>query len=654
MPSAPLWPRNVHGDRIVVAAIVTTIAFAVYAQTLLPDVDLGDTGAFQAAVLWPETSARQAYPLYFGLAAPFVRLLSTDNPARGLNLFSAVGAAAAVGLLTWVVAAVTRSLAGGVAGGLLLAFSYTFWTQAVIAEVYALHLALVGVSLVALNAFAAKPTRARLAMFCAVYALAFGNHLSMILLFVPSAAFVLMVHPRPRELFRPGVIGMSMLIAVAGALQYWPNFTAIWSSIDAPEPGIERLAGFWFDVTKADWRESMVLGINVTDAGNRLAMWSWDAYQQFGWVGLILAILGSIRLWWISRAWAAFVGLAYAINTIFTVTYNVGDSHVFFLPGHFFAAFAAGAALALPARAERRNVPADRLTQTGIRVVLQGFAAVVIVYAVWRAWDTWPAADRHRDYRGAQLASRATYGLTEQNALLVSQMNWDQENALLYSARYSHPEVAWVRLFEVLPHFPYLVRDNLGIGREVVLTADAAADVVAAYDGLFPLLQDDLPAAPPLSVTAAGIPRGSPYFLTILAPLRAYRYDEAEVERALEILAGERMPARQSAAYEVVAGIAGEAPALYRTSQTPFRDRISLLGDQFTVRMDAWLPSDTFRRGGFGHVVRGHERVLFVERGVSLVWFSAGDSPVVAYAAGPYAPRPRFRIPLERTRLAAR
>ena len=67
----------------------------------------------------------------------------------------------------------------------------------------------------------------------------------------------------------------------------------------------------------------------------------------------------------------------------------------------------------------------------------------------------------------------------EQNALLVSQMNWDQENALLYSARYTHPEVAWVRLFEVLPHFPYLVRDNLGIGREVVLTADAAADVVS-------------------------------------------------------------------------------------------------------------------------------------------------------------------------------
>ena len=49
-----------------------TLAFALYTPTLLPGVDLGDTGGFQAAVLWPETSARQAYPLYYALARPFV------------------------------------------------------------------------------------------------------------------------------------------------------------------------------------------------------------------------------------------------------------------------------------------------------------------------------------------------------------------------------------------------------------------------------------------------------------------------------------------------------------------------------------------------------------------------------------------------------
>ena len=53
-------------------------------------------------MLWPETSARQAYPLYYSLARPFVLAVSPGNPARGLNLFSAVCGGLAIGLLTYV------------------------------------------------------------------------------------------------------------------------------------------------------------------------------------------------------------------------------------------------------------------------------------------------------------------------------------------------------------------------------------------------------------------------------------------------------------------------------------------------------------------------------------------------------------------------
>src|SRR5688572_3709518 len=115
------------------AAVTATVAFGAYTMTLLPGVDLGDTGGFQAAVLWPETSARRGYPLYYALAAPFVGAVSAANPARGLNLFSAVCAAAGVGLLAYGAGLVARSAIAGAAAGLLLAFSYTFWTQSVIA-----------------------------------------------------------------------------------------------------------------------------------------------------------------------------------------------------------------------------------------------------------------------------------------------------------------------------------------------------------------------------------------------------------------------------------------------------------------------------------------------------------------------------------------
>src|SRR5207248_9719325 len=84
---------------------------------------------------------------------------------------------------------------------------------------------------------------------------------------------------------------------------------------------------------------------------DRFGMWWFDARQQFGLIGLLLAVVGAFRLWVISRAWATLVILAYAINTIFAFTYNVGDTHVFYLPSHLFAAFLAGVAIAPVGRA---------------------------------------------------------------------------------------------------------------------------------------------------------------------------------------------------------------------------------------------------------------------------------------------------------------
>ena len=96
--------------RIVIACIVATVAFWAYTRTLLPGVDAGDTGGFQAAVLWPQVSARQAYPLYYNLARPFVSAAAPVDPARALNLFSAMWGAVAVGLAVYVSAAITGSL----------------------------------------------------------------------------------------------------------------------------------------------------------------------------------------------------------------------------------------------------------------------------------------------------------------------------------------------------------------------------------------------------------------------------------------------------------------------------------------------------------------------------------------------------------------
>ena len=615
----------------VVGCIVATLAFSAYARTLLPGVDLGDTGGFQAAVLWPGVSARQAYPLYYALARPFVAALSPENPARGLNLFSALWAAIAVGLLTGITAIVSRSLLGGVAAGLLLAFSYTFWTQAVIAEVYSLHLALIGCCLVALAAYAERPCRTRLAVFLAVYALSFGNHLSMILLLIPFATFLLMTTEPRATLVRAPTLALAAAIAVGGALQYLPNLLAVWTSLDAPEQWTERIAAFWFDVTKADWRESMVLGVAHSEIADRFAMFLFDANQQFGLGGLVCAVAGAIVLRRTNRPWAALVLIAYLVNTVFAFTYNVGDPHVFFLPSHYFVALMTGCFVAAAARRTR--------------VAAVPVAVLTLAYAAWRGYDTWPAADRHTDRRAAQLVEHLTFGINERDALLVTALNWQIENALLYETRYRKTDVVWVRLSDVFLHFPFFIRDNHASRRDIVLTSAAASQVSMAFGSLLPIVSDPLPPTPTLSSTVARIPRGSAYALMRLTPPRGELLDEDMFEEVLSTLTGSAVAVRIPAPYEVWIGRFGEAPLLYRSSPRPFRGTVRLPEGDLEIRLEGWVPLETFRRGGYGHVTLDRAPLMTVERGVSLVWLDAHGPATPFYAAGLYATRPRFRIP---------
>jgi outer membrane lipoprotein carrier protein len=613
-------------NRIAAACLVATLAFWAYTQTLLPGVDLGDTGVFQAAVLWPAVSARQAYPLYFAAGRTFVRTVSAVNPARGMNLFSAVWGAVAIGLLTMFTALITDSLAAGVIAALMLAFSYTFWSQAIIAEVYTLHLALVLACCLALYWYAARPSQGRLAIFFAVYAAAFGNHLSMILLLVPFTVFLLQVTPERRTLFTAPTIVLAVAIAAAGALQYWPNLMATVGSVNGGWS--DRLAMFWFDTTKTDWRETMVLGIPRDQMLDRIAMWWFDLRQQFGITGALLAVVGLGRLWIDSRRWAMLVTLGWIINTAFAFTYNVGDTHVFYLPSHLFAAVCIGAAVP-------RNIGR-----------LPSFATVlVILYAGWSAWDTWPAIDRHDDHRAETLVARLSLGVTPRASILVTDLNWQLENALLYYNRWVRPDVGWIRLPEVQLHFPFLVSDNRAIGRDVVLDGYAARDVVAAFGPLFPLEQDPVPVTGDWLDEIARIPRGSMYVLCILAPTSDQPLDATKLAAAIDTLTNHHPVAGLTGAYQMMAGLAGEAPLVNRSHDRPFRADFRMLDEPFSVRIESWLSFDTFRRAGFAHVIRGRDHALIVERGISLVWFDREGRPSAPiYGASLYAPGPRYRI----------
>ena len=123
----------------------------------------------------------------------------------------------------------------------------------------------------------------------------------------------------------------------------------------------EALGKFWFDVTKADWRETLVMSVSETgpetSAGDvlvRSAPAVRRAGRRAGRTRILLCRCGA------GRSRGMLLLLLYAANLAFAWTYNVGDAYIFFLPSHYVVALCAGAGVAaiaaLCARVSSRTV----------------------------------------------------------------------------------------------------------------------------------------------------------------------------------------------------------------------------------------------------------------------------------------------------------
>src|SRR6476646_10318430 len=113
-------------------------ALALYTATLLPGIGSGDTAEFQRVVPTLGVAHPTGYPLYTMLGWLWSQLPLGATPAWRMNLFSAVMAALAVGALFLVGRALGQSRLVAAMAALTFAVSATFWSQATIAEVYAL------------------------------------------------------------------------------------------------------------------------------------------------------------------------------------------------------------------------------------------------------------------------------------------------------------------------------------------------------------------------------------------------------------------------------------------------------------------------------------------------------------------------------------
>ena len=550
-----------------------------------------------------------------------------------MNFASAVYGAMAVGLTVWLGARLFGSVFAGLGAGLFLAFSYTFWSQAVTAEVYTLHLLIFSAATIALTSWADRPSAGKLALFYGIYAIGFGNHLSMVLL-LPAFALFLLLNRRATQHgdpLWPGSIAVALGMALLGALQYAWNFRGLWTSLEPPSSLAEGLGKFWFDVTKADWRETLVMNVSETGLQTRPAMYWFDLRQQVGLTGVLLATIGFayVMARWPRRG--LLLALLFAANVGFAWTYNVGDAYIFFLPSHYVIALCAGAGIAAAAWALSKIAPP---------ILANSAASLLLLYPAWRGYDTFPAVDRSWDTRAESLLSEFT---SREDAAYGVDTNWQIQNAFEYFMKRNRPFVPWFAT-EELPwigtgELKRLVDDNHAIGRTVIVTPQTYRKLHARVDASATVKRTEL------MTRVKALPPGTAYVFGMLRPDREYPIDDNELGDVWTSLTGGSMQFPAPHNFVVVAGHIGQTPVVLHSADEPYRLRAHLASFDVDIRTTSWLPTDTIRRAGFGHIIVNRKHALTLERGLSFV--ALGPGGFTAYGSSLFAPIPKLLLGLD-------
>jgi hypothetical protein len=214
------WPFEKPDWVVALAAgLVSLIGYVWSAQ---PNVGLLDSGEFLTAAVHMGVPHPTGYPLWT-IGSWLFQLLPLGNNAWEVNVFSGVCSALAIALVALILcssmrwAGVGDRLAQILSWGwaTALAFSVSVWSQAVIAEVYALHLLAVMLYLVAVYRWVRDPAWTDgLAWVSFFFALGMSNHHLMVSLALVPLLVMLLIR-------RDVLVEGTLYLALAGGLVYW-------------------------------------------------------------------------------------------------------------------------------------------------------------------------------------------------------------------------------------------------------------------------------------------------------------------------------------------------------------------------------------------------------------------------------------------------
>jgi 4-amino-4-deoxy-L-arabinose transferase-like glycosyltransferase len=388
-----------------------------YAASAPRTVALEDDGAFILAGHFLGVAHPPGYPLHTLLAFLFDQLPLGSAAYRAHLLSGVFGALAAAVLFACTRAVGVRTT---LAAGAALAFglSRVFWSQAIVAEVYTLHVFLFALALLlALRLHRGEGGRGTFVGLAAATGLGLANHWPLMVLAGP--ALLLLVWRRWRDLLRLSVLACGALTA---ALPYaWMVLRSHQEPLISFYGPLRSAGDVWHLVLRQGYAGVDQQPLAGWDDRARLAQFvlgDWGAQLTLG--GAALALLGLVWLWRrgdrtvaAAMAWSVVaVVLLLLVNLDFE--YHAQSAATFRVyPLTAYAATAVLLGCGLEALARRLDGSRWRATCPALAATLVAVLGFSNAPANWRPHDDWGEA-----------YARALLRETPADALLIADPDW--------------------------------------------------------------------------------------------------------------------------------------------------------------------------------------------------------------------------------------
>ena len=394
------------------------LPLCVFVATLLPTVGgYGDSGKFQFTGKSLSIPHPSGFPVYLWIThlAPY---LPVGDLAYRTNLVSALCGALATYFLFCILRQVPLSPLIALGAALMFAFSSTFWSVSLIAEVYSLNALFMAAVISLLWKWREGGRSWYLEAACVLYGLSLGNHLVITIIFPAAACWI--ITARKKFLAEDRYAARAALFLSAAVIPYLWLYLRFGQAMAYKEVSIGSLGefvGFVMGNSFASQRFPLTFKELLRNA---VPMYGSLLRSQYGIPAIVIGLVGLARLWWRARDKAIFLMIVFVCDLIIGLNGTSSEMPIYYVPSYLIFAIWIGCAfMPLGGRpTEGRG---------GARLLA---ALFLCAYALRLFYDHFPLVDLHNHTFYGDVTDRVLEAVPPGSVVLSPNYNWTE--AYLY------------------------------------------------------------------------------------------------------------------------------------------------------------------------------------------------------------------------------